>query len=110
MRGLFFLPKKGDLSLCKNWRGICLLDVCSELLPSILVRRSQIVMEEFGMDAQNDFRPDRGTIDGLFTTFVGLLKRKNMGLKRGRSLLTWRKRLILCHGGFVRNTSSLRFA
>ena len=21
------LPKKGDLSLCKNWRGICLLDV-----------------------------------------------------------------------------------
>ena len=73
--------KKGDLSLCKNWRGICLLVVCSKLLSSILVRRLPIVMEEFGMDAQTDFRPDRGTIDGIFTTFVGLHKRKEHGLE-----------------------------
>ena len=38
-------------------------------------------MGEFGMDAQTGFRPDRGTIDGLFTTFVGLHKRKEHGLE-----------------------------
>ena len=47
----------------------------------MLVRRLQIVMKEFGMDAQTGFRPDRGTIDGLFTTFVGLRKRKEHGLE-----------------------------
>ncbi len=82
MRGLFFLPeKKGDLSLCKKWRGICLLDVCSKLLSYVLVRRLQIVMEKFGIDAQTGFRPDRGTIDGIFNTFVGLHKHKEHGLE-----------------------------
>ena len=28
---LVLLPKKGDLSFCKNWRGICLLDVASKI-------------------------------------------------------------------------------
>ncbi len=37
------------------------------------------------MDAQTGFRPDRGTIDGIFTTFVGLHKRKEHGLE------TWAK-------------------
>jgi hypothetical protein len=86
---LVLLPKNGDLSLCLNCRGICLLDVCSKLLSSILVRRLQIVMEEFGMDAQSGFRTDRGNIDDLFITFVGLINARNMGLKREHSLLTW---------------------
>ncbi len=38
-------------------------------------------MEEFGMDAQAGFCLDRGTIDGLFTSFVGLHKRKEHGLE-----------------------------
>ena len=78
---LVFLPKKGNLLLCKNWRGICLLDVCSKLLSSILVHRLHIVMEEFGMDAKTGFRLVCGTIDGLFTTCVGLHKRKEHGLE-----------------------------
>ncbi len=73
--------KKGDLSICKKWRGICLLDVRSKLLSSILVRRLQIVMEEFDMDSQTGFRPDCSTIDGIFTTFVGHHKRKEHGLE-----------------------------
>ena len=40
-----------------------------------------VVMEKFGFDAQVGFRWDRGTIDGLFTTFVGLSKRKEHGLE-----------------------------
>ena len=71
---LVLLPKKGDLSLCKNWRGICFLGVCSKILSSMLVRRLQIVMEECGMEAQTGFRDQRGTIDGLFTTFMSLHK------------------------------------
>ena len=37
MARLVLLPKKGDLSLCKNWRGICLLDVASKIFSSVLV-------------------------------------------------------------------------
>ena len=55
---LVLLPKKGDLSSCKNWRGICLLDIASKIFSSLLVRRMQIVMEEEGMAEQ------AGTIDG----------------------------------------------
>jgi hypothetical protein len=81
MARLVLLPKKGDLSLCKNWRGICLLDVASKIFSSVLVARMGVVMEKFGFDAQVGFRWDRGTIDGLFTTFVGLSKRKEHGLE-----------------------------
>jgi hypothetical protein len=47
----------------------------------VLVRRLQTVMEEFGMYSQTGFRPDRGTTDGLFTTSIGLHKRKEHGLE-----------------------------
>ena len=78
---LVLLPKKGDLSLCKNWRGICLLDVTSKIFSSMLVRRMQIVMEEEGMEEQAGFRQLRGTIDGLFATSMGLQKRKEHNLE-----------------------------
>ena len=81
MARLVLLPKKGDLSLCKNCRGICLLDVASKIFSSVLVARMRVVMEKFGFDAQVGFRWDRGTIDGLFATFVGLSKRKEHGLE-----------------------------
>ena len=78
---LVLLPKKGDLSLCKNWRGICLLDIASKIFSSMCVRRLQIVMEEEGMDEQSGFRAFRGTIDGLFSTSLGLQKRKEHNLE-----------------------------
>jgi len=78
---MVLLPKKGDLSLCKNWRGICLLDVFSKIMSSILVARMSELMKTTGFDAQVGFRWDRGTIDGLFKTFVGLSKRKEHGLE-----------------------------
>ena len=78
---LVLLPKKGDLSFCKNWRGICLLDVASKIFSSMLVRRMQVVMEEEGMDEQAGFRALRGIIDGLFATSVGLQKRKEHNLE-----------------------------
>ena len=78
---LVLLPKKGDLSLCKNWRGICLLDVASKIFSSLLVRRMQIVMEEEGMEEQAGFRQLRGTIDGMFAASMGLQKRKEHNLE-----------------------------
>jgi hypothetical protein len=39
MARLVLLPKKGCSSLCKNWRGIILLDVASKIFSSVLVAR-----------------------------------------------------------------------
>jgi len=33
------LREKGDLSLCKNWRAICLLDIASKILSTVIVAR-----------------------------------------------------------------------
>ena len=40
------LPKKECLSLAKNWRSICLLDVGSKILSSIMVKHMQALMEQ----------------------------------------------------------------
>ena len=75
------LEKKGDLGLCKNWRGICLLDIASKILDSVLVQRLQVVMEEEGMESQTGFRYFRGTIDGAFTVINALRKRQEHNLE-----------------------------
>ena len=75
------LEKKGDLGLCKNWRGICLLDIASKILDSVLVQRLQAVMEEEGMESQTGFRYFRGTIDGAFTVINALRKRQEHNLE-----------------------------
>jgi hypothetical protein len=81
MARLVLLPEKGGLSLLKNWRRICLLDVASNIFSLALVGLMGVVMEKFGYGAQVGFRWDRNTIGGLFTTFVGLSKRKEHGLE-----------------------------
>ena len=78
---LVLLPKKGDLSLAKNWRGICLLDIGSKILSNVMVKRMQALMEQVGFDMQTGFRPERGTIDGLFAVMMGLKKRQEHGLE-----------------------------
>jgi hypothetical protein len=64
------LPKKGKLSLCKNWRAICLLDIASKILSTVIVASMQLVQEKEGLEDQNGFRRQRGTIDGLFNTSI----------------------------------------
>ena len=78
---LKILPKKGDLGLCKNWRAICLLDVASKVLSSVLVSRMRAVMEHICMEAQAGFRAGRGTIDGLFNILLGLRKRQEHNIE-----------------------------
>ena len=78
---LVLLPKKGDLGLPKNWRGICLLDIASKLLSCVIVKRLKKVMEECGPENQCGFRPFRGTIDGAFNLLMALRKRQEHGLE-----------------------------
>ena len=78
---LVLLPKKGDLGMPKNWRGICLLDIASKLLSCVLVERLKEVMEENGPDNQCGFRPFRGTIDGTFNLLMALRKRQEHNLE-----------------------------
>ena len=73
---LKLLPKKGDLSLCKNWRGICLLDIASKILSSVLVQRMHHVQNLEGLLEQFGFASGVGTTDGSYTTTIGLQKRK----------------------------------
>jgi hypothetical protein len=48
----------------------------------------KIVVEEEGMDEQSDLRANSGTIDGLFTTSLGLQIRKEQKLETWFCLLT----------------------
>ena len=38
------VPKRGDLSVCDNWRGISLLDVMGKLFARIINDRLQVVV------------------------------------------------------------------
>jgi hypothetical protein len=94
---LKLLPKKGDLTLCKNWRGISLLDVASKVMSSILVKRMQEVLKEHGLELQSGFTPDRGTIDGLFSILWHCKSGKSITWIRGSYSWIWLKHLIVSH-------------
>ena len=40
------LPKKGDLSYCKNWCGIILLNMASKVFCRVILERIKIVLDE----------------------------------------------------------------
>jgi hypothetical protein len=90
---LKLLPKKGDLALPKNWRGICILDIASKIVSCVFVARMQIVQEKEGLEEQAGFRSKRGTIDGLFNISLALQKR------REHLLASWLLFIDLVKGG-----------
>jgi len=56
------VPKRGDLSVCDNWRGISLLDVTGKLFARIINDRFQVVVEDSVTDSQYGFRAGRGCV------------------------------------------------
>lgn len=58
--------KKGDLSVCDNYRGISLLDVIGKVFARVLQTRLQRVAEEILPESQCGFRKGRGTNDMIF--------------------------------------------
>ena len=63
------LPKKGDLQLCKNWRGILLASVPGKVFSRIINGRLQVYCEQADIlpDSQCGFRAGRGVMDMIFT-------------------------------------------
>jgi len=57
------LPKKGDLSDCKNWRGITLLNSINKLITTILYQRLSDKLEPLLRKEQAGFRPHRYCVD-----------------------------------------------
>ena len=42
---LIKLPKKGDLSYCKNWRGIMLLNKASKVFCRVILERIKFALD-----------------------------------------------------------------
>ena len=57
------VPKKGDLSLCDNWRDISLLDLMGKLFARVINDRLQLVVEKVASDSQCGFQAGRGCVD-----------------------------------------------
>ena len=60
------LPKKGDLSVCSNWRGINLLSTPGKIFCRIMLQRMRQAIERILREEQAGFRSGRGCIDQIF--------------------------------------------
>ena len=78
---LRILPKKGDLSLPGNYRGIMLLEAAYKIVCIILHGRLLPIQESLDHEAQCGFRPGRGCQDAVFTVKIAMKKRREHGLE-----------------------------
>ena len=60
------IPKKGNLEVCGNRRGIVLLDVVGKVLARLVQNRLREVAEEILPEPQCGFRQSRGCTDMIF--------------------------------------------
>lgn len=76
-RGLLVkIPKKGDLTVCNNWRGITLLSVPSKVLTRIVLNRIKGVIESKLRREQAGFRKDCACVDMINTLRI-ILEQSN---------------------------------
>ena len=61
------LPKKGDLSLCKNWRGITLLSITSKVFSRVILDRISESLNPLLRKEQAGFRKGKSCGDHIFT-------------------------------------------
>lgn len=59
------LPKKGDLSMCQNWRGIQLLSIPSKILARIILERLKIIVDGKLREEQAGFRQGKSCTDQI---------------------------------------------
>ena len=66
-RGLIIkIPKKGNLTECKNWQGVTLLPVVSKILGRIVIDRIHMGIDQRLRKEQAGFRSGRRTTDQIF--------------------------------------------
>ena len=68
--------KKGDKTMCSNYRGISLLDIALKLFESIILHRIQPLTDPLLRENQAGFRPGRGCSDQIFSLRSLLSKRQ----------------------------------
>ena len=73
------LPKKGDLRLPGNYRGIMLLETAYKIVAIIIHDRLRPIAESLDHEAQCGFRPGRGCTDSIFTVKMAMKKRREHG-------------------------------
>ncbi len=61
------LHKKGDPSVCENWRGLSMLSVVGKVLAHIILARIYPGIEQRLSECQAGFRKARGCADQIFT-------------------------------------------
>ena len=64
------VPKKGDLSQCKNWQGITLLAVISKIFNKNILERIKYSLEMGLRKEQAGFRHNRSCVDQIYTLRV----------------------------------------
>ena len=74
------VPKSGNLSDPKKWRGVMLMDVCSKIFLSVMNGRAFRLLELHGTKFQFGGTPTLGCQDGLFTLKTLLNAHKNHNL------------------------------
>ena len=60
-------PKKGDASLCSNYRTIALQSIAGKAYANVLSARLSLWLADNILDEQCGFRPNRSTMDALFS-------------------------------------------
>ena len=64
---LIKLPKIGDLSYCKNWRGIMFLNMASKVFCRVILERTKIAQNEKLREDQAGFQAGRSCSDQIAT-------------------------------------------
>jgi sorting nexin-29 len=74
------IPKKGDLTWLKNWRGLSMADTFAKLYAGVLQGRLEDIYETIAPEFCNGFRRGRSRTDSIFTLKEFLRQRKAKGL------------------------------
>ena len=61
------IPKKGDLTIPTNYRGISLLPIAAKIYNKLILNRLRPNIEPIFCKNQNGFRPGRSTLEQILT-------------------------------------------
>ena len=95
-------PKKGDLGLTKNYRGITLTPIAAKIYNSLLLNRVQPHIEKILCRNQNGFRKERSTVGQILTVRRVLEEVKAKNLQAVLLFVDFSKAFDSIHRGKMR--------